>query len=413
MRSCQGVGILLVGAALLWWPLDYWLFAGNEPAIRAFFILRIATITFTGSLVVGLTFVPWVRARPVGIVLPVMVCLGGVVAYALGQIGGPETPWPHFLYAAMFLSIPVPMSLIARTGNNATTVVLMAIGYFAPHPEWLSEVYSAVWASFMIACLAAGTYFGHLSYRMTLANLMQARALRLLNGQLEHRVEEQTAELHELAAHLEHARETERAHIAHELHDELGQELTALRYTLDLTLDRFQKGSSSIAPNLRSLDVLLARTTQTTRTLVSELRPHLLLELGLREALEWLAQRASTERLQVFFAAPSTLPPLEETQTLAVFRVVQEALTNVARHAQAKEAHVEVTCTPGLLLVRVRDDGVGFDTTRTNKGRLGLVGMRERARGQGGSLQIESAPSAGTTVHLKLPVSATQDDRTG
>lgn len=404
VRSCQGVGLLIVGAALVWWPLDYWLYAGDEAAIHAFFILRVATITLTGSLLIGLTFVPWVRAHPVGIVLPVMVCLGGVVAYALGQMGGPGTPWPHFLYAAMFLNIPVPMSAVARTANNAATFVLMAIGYFGPHPEWFSDAHSVVWASFMIASLIAGTYFGHLSYRMTLANLWQARALRLLNGQLEQRVDEQTAELHELAAHLEHARETERAHIAHELHDELGQELTALRYSLDLTLDRFQKDPKAIAPNLRSLDVVLARTAQTTRTLVAELRPRLLLELGLREALEWLAQRAQTESLKVTFTSPSTLPTLDETQTLAVFRVVQEALTNVARHAHASEAQVEVTYEEALLSVRVKDNGLGFDTAGTRKGRLGLVGMRERARGQGGSLRIESARDLGTLVHLQLPV---------
>ncbi len=404
VRSCQGVGVLLVGATLLWWPLDYWLFAGNEAAIRAFFILRVATITLTGSLLVGLTFVPRVRARPVGVVIPVMVCLGGVVAYALGQIGGPGTPWPHFLYATMFLSIPVPMSVTARTANNATTVLLMAIGYFGPHPEWLSDVYSSVWASFMIACLVAGTYFGHLSYRMTLANLSQARALRLLNARLEHRVAEQTTELHELAAHLENARETERAQIAHELHDELGQELTALRYSLDLTLDRFKKNPNAIASNLRSLDVVLARTAQTTRTLVAELRPRLLIELGLRDALEWLAEHASTESLRVSFSSPSTLPALDETRTLAVFRVVQEALTNVGRHAHASEAEVDVAAKDGTLLVRVTDNGRGFDPAGARKGRLGLVGMRERARGNGGSLRIESAPGAGTSISLQLPV---------
>ena len=404
VRSCQGVGLLLAGAALIWWPLDFWFFAGSDVAIRAFFILRIATIGLVGSLLIGLTYVPWVRARPVSIVLPVMVCLGGVVAYALGELGAPSTPWPHFLYATMFLSIPVPMSLVVRTGSNLAGLVLMGLAYFAPHPDWLMDVYGGVWASFMVACLLAGTYFGHLSYQMTLANLWQARALRLLNGQLEQRVDAQTAELHALAAHLEHARETERANIAHELHDELGQDLTALRYSLDLTLDRFQKDPKAIAPNLRSLDVVLARTAQTTRTLVAELRPRLLLELGLREALEWLAQRAETESLRVEFVCPKALPSLDETQALAIFRVVQEALTNVARHAQASEAQVRVMSEEEIITVEVRDDGVGCDLESARRGRLGVEGMRERARAQGGLLRIESAPQQGMLVHLQLPV---------
>ena len=209
--------------------------------------------------------------------------------------------------------------------------------------------------------------------------------------------------LRALAAYQEGLLEQERKHIAGEVHDEMGQLMTALKMDLSLMRLRFGENLQLLAmvDEMRSL---VDRTINVVRQVASNLRPAVL-DHGLAPAIEWLAadfSRRGSIRCRLDASGSFELPELQST---AVFRVVQESLTNVTRHSQAREVVISMHCSGQQLQVIVRDDGIGFDTTVVGKGRgFGLFGMRERLLALGGRLRIASAPGQGTAVTITLPL---------
>ncbi|UCV17728.1 PAS domain S-box protein [Ferribacterium limneticum] len=209
--------------------------------------------------------------------------------------------------------------------------------------------------------------------------------------------------LRELSLHQKNLLEEERKYIAHEIHDELGQRLTALKMDISLLRLRFGK-DPELLEKLEDMRVLAEGTIGVVRNIASDLRPSAL-DLGLVPAIEWLAQDLEAHsdiccRLDLGNEEIS----MNDTQATVVFRVVQESLTNVARHAKASEVVIALSRGNGQLLLKIQDDGCGFDPSAVIQSRgFGLFGMRERALGLGGKLQIESAPARGTTVSIEFP----------
>ena len=195
--------------------------------------------------------------------------------------------------------------------------------------------------------------------------------------------------------------EHERAALARELHDQLGQSLVAVQLNLELIKGELLPDSSGRVPeSMRAIQKMIEQV----RTLAFELRPSTLDELGLVGALRNLVVQHG-ERLGVrasFTAAPPDARAPAQIET-ACFRIAQEALSNVARHAGASYVEVTVTAQDVALELEVRDDGIGFDVDRSRSG-LGLVGMGERAELAGGRLDIQSARSVGTTVRATFPL---------
>ena len=203
------------------------------------------------------------------------------------------------------------------------------------------------------------------------------------------------------------AQEGERRAIARELHDELGQALQAIKINLQ-TAQRFPQNSGQ---RLQESIGIVDQTLQQVRNLSLDLRPSLLDDLGLVAALEWYVDRQAQRVGFVghFTATPHDLRVDPALETVC-FRVVQEALTNVARHAHAQQVWVEVERSKTTLSLRVRDDGVGFDvpTAReraTRGASFGMLGMRERVELIGGSLETTSAPTRGTEIRVRFPLS--------
>jgi signal transduction histidine kinase len=204
-----------------------------------------------------------------------------------------------------------------------------------------------------------------------------------------------------LSRRLLEQQEHERGILARELHDQLGQSLVAISLNLDAIKGELSPASRARVPE--SMQVI-EKMIEQVRTLAFELRPSTLDDFGLVEALRDLVARHG-ERAAVrasFTATPTDVRAPAEIET-ACFRIVQEALSNVARHASARHLEVTLTADEGGLDVTVRDDGVGFDVERLRTG-LGLVGMAERAEVAGGRLDIESAPGGGTTVRARFPL---------
>jgi PAS domain S-box-containing protein len=215
-------------------------------------------------------------------------------------------------------------------------------------------------------------------------------------------------ELRALAARLESVREEERTRIARELHDELGQALTGLKLDLAWMERRLNRHSpSELGQRCASLLGRLEEVMIQVRRIVTELRPSVLDQLGLADAIEWQAQDFAARTglaLDLQIDCRCDLPP--DAMASAVFRILQEALTNVAKHANATRVRVALRTDAGTLSLDVSDDGRGI-TREEQRGShsLGLLGLRERARAWGGALTISGDGSSGTTVALRLPLS--------
>lgn len=210
-------------------------------------------------------------------------------------------------------------------------------------------------------------------------------------------------ELRELAARQHTAREEERKHIARELHDELGQFLTALRMKISLLRVRFGEHDAELTEHAKSMTELVDRNLQVVRDVAASLRPGVL-DMGIESALKWLvADFAGHVGIACTLAVKARDVELDEKSGTTIFRIVQESLTNVARHAEASQVTVTLDSEGEHCRVTVRDDGKGFDPCRSRRTSLGLLGMRERVFMVGGELDIDSAPGKGTTLVVRVP----------
>jgi signal transduction histidine kinase len=213
-------------------------------------------------------------------------------------------------------------------------------------------------------------------------------------------------QLRDLAAYLESVREEERTRIAREIHDELGQILTGLRFDLTRLASHLPAGQAGVGDDVRAMLTLVDSSIHSVRRIATDLRPSVLDNLGLVAALEWQAQEFQGRtgiacRFQVEEAEIGPDPKMDT----AVFRICQETLTNVARHAAASQVTIRLREEAGALVLTVADNGRGItDLGLTNRTSLGLLGMRERARLLGGTVSIEGRPGGGTTVSVQIPL---------
>ena len=214
-------------------------------------------------------------------------------------------------------------------------------------------------------------------------------------------------EIRLLTKHLQKIREEERIHIAREIHDELGQQLTVLKMDASWLNKKLSGGDDSVKEKLKALLELLDETVNSVRRIASELRPSLLDDLGLVAAMEWhLKDFEKRSGVRVNFSADENDSIFSDEVKTGLFRILQESLTNVARHSSAKNVSVNFQKNNGSLILSIEDDGIGFDPNRvTDKKTLGILGMKERSLMMGGDYQITSVPDKGTAVVLTIPFS--------
>jgi two-component system sensor histidine kinase UhpB len=218
-------------------------------------------------------------------------------------------------------------------------------------------------------------------------------------------IERSREELRALSRHLQTVREEEKARIAREVHDELGSTLTALKMDLDLLGEKLRDAPDSLREKRAAMDKLVEDAVAATRRIVTDLRPSILDDLGLSAALHWQAAefaKHSDVRVHVDAVASDHQPSRDVA--LALFRIFQETLTNVARHAKATEVWVTLADSADALVLQIRDNGVGLSVEDLGKpASHGLRGMRERAQQVGGDVSVSSQPGSGTTVVISVP----------
>jgi two-component system sensor histidine kinase UhpB len=221
----------------------------------------------------------------------------------------------------------------------------------------------------------------------------------------EEALRESREQLRKLAQRLEEVREAERAYVAREIHDELGQTLTALNIDLTLLKNRVPPGEGALRQRADEMVTLVERMIGTVRRIATELRPGVLDDMGLTAAVEWVVQdfQERTEldcRLSIV-GGERAVPP---GPGVAMFRILQEALTNVARHAGASIVTIMLDLSSAVGHLEVRDDGRGLGEPTGSRPALGLLGMRERAMAFGGAVTVESASGGGTLVRAVIPL---------
>jgi PAS domain S-box-containing protein len=225
------------------------------------------------------------------------------------------------------------------------------------------------------------------------------------------RLKASSEQLRALSASLQSTREKEATRIAHQIHDELGGLLTALRWDLE-ALERMLQQAGDVRQlkvmrdKLASMVGLTDTTINVVRHIASELRPSILDDLGLLEAIEWKTQQFQTRTgIQCCCDCALQNIPLGDQQSTALFRIVQEALTNILRHAQATRVGVAMKEEDGMFVLTVTDNGRGITPAeKLSRESLGLLGMQERAHLIGGSMDIVGLKGSGTTLHVRIPL---------
>lgn len=252
-----------------------------------------------------------------------------------------------------------------------------------------------------------------------LAESLEAMRLRLkeaheaieqTNSELEARVAERTARLEQLLRRTISAQEEERHRLARELHDETAQTLAALAIAIDRARDALDGSGTQAAEQIRAAREIAGRLLAETRRLILGLRPAVLDDLGLIPAIRWQCEISLAERgVETTFEADPPDARLPSHLEVTLFRIVQEAVSNIARHADARHARVRLTFRDGVATAVIADDGRGFDVGRLTRSgdrdaSVGLLGMQERVSLLNGQMEIRSAEGSGTEIVVQVPI---------
>lgn len=247
--------------------------------------------------------------------------------------------------------------------------------------------------------------------RLTRVDRVLRRSLRELH---EYRKRERAGEqlrvshgeLRALTNYLQKVREEERTRIALQVHDDLGQALTGLKLELSWIAGKLA-GEREVLRRIKAMSAHIDETINTVRRIATDLRPGVLDSLGLVAAIEWQAadfQRRTGIRCETHITVPEA--PFYPEFTTVCFRIFQETLTNIIRHAKASKVEARLTREYDNLMLTVRDNGCGISEKAINSPSIGLLGMKERAAQIGGSLEFYGQPSLGTTVTLRVPIAS-------
>lgn len=322
------------------------------------------------------------------------------------------TPW--------LVSVEFPQLLILESADRflkwmiVASIILLVIGVFVTWIMSRNIIRPLNKLTVATTGIAEGNYSAPGVERKDEVGKL-ARAFNVMTEQVSearHRLEQKIAETEEmneqlrsLTAHLQNIREEERMHIAREMHDELGQLLTAFKMDIAWLNKRLSDSEDAVKKKLADMSKLIDDSVMFVRNLSSELRPSVLDDFGLIPALEWHSKEFE-KRFNIIVDFRADVKELRTSSLVAtgLFRMFQESLTNVARHADATKVTAVLQTNNNNLLFSIHDNGKGFVVTANTKKTLGLLGMKERAGMIGGTLTIESTPEKGTSILISVPL---------
>jgi NO-binding membrane sensor protein with MHYT domain/two-component sensor histidine kinase len=401
------VGITLVSLLLPIAVCAVGLHAASRATVSTTRLVLAGTVLGLGIITMHYTGMAAMRMQPAPRYEPALVALSVAVAVAAAIAG---------TWSAFRLRLETFFSAFGKKAGSAAVVgagiagmhyTAMAATTFAPgsvckaagggvEPVGLGVAVGAFSLVFLMGTMLIAAYDAYAAARSG----QQA-------ADLDTRVRERTAALVKVHHRLVQAQEDERRGIARELHDRVGQTLTALGINLDIMKAQLQAGDrEGLRRRLEDSSRLLESTADAIHHVMADLRPPMLDDHGLRTALEWYAAdfaARSSVAVKVRGTQPHPRPPQEVE--VALFRIAQEALNNVAKHARASRVEITLDGTGREYVMTVSDDGAGLGasaTARTDRTTLGFTTMRERAEGLGGDVRIESPPEGGTRVTVRI-----------
>ncbi len=406
--------LLMLLFILARWPLD--LYVLPEDAVSAMAQTRICGLgVVLGTVVIFGLLKPKGRSAPV----TAMLCyatFAGTVGYCFGRTGHDHA----YLLAngSPLLIIPaalIPAEICARALGTACISTSLFLACEVGHPPESSMLLELARALFFASAMVFTIAIGEVSFRTTRTVFFERREAERVRGKLAHLtehlralVQERTEALRTLAQHLESVQENERRRIARDLHDDLGQSVTAMRYTVARLRNKLQRPSD--APNLlllEDLSAILDGTAQTVRAVVATLSPRILEEHGLAAAAEWHVRRTEETaaiacELHYGVANADAWEHVEPRVALVAFRVIQEGTTNALKHADATCLEVRLDLDDTSITVEIRDNGVGFEASRQRNG-FGLFALQERIQSLGGRMSVDSVMGEGTRLRAHIP----------
>jgi signal transduction histidine kinase len=409
-RQLPRVGWSLVVLVVCWWPLDLFVWDDLETPRRLGIARAIAI-----SMGLGVLATPPGRrllsSHPLVVGVFVSVVLAGIFGAAVGPLGPAFLP---FAYSVPLVSVGFFIELRVRFMFTFTlAIVAWASAYVsAPHlaytPMWWS------YTSFMVFLCLTSVMMGEVHQRLTRSDFFQQAELRRqratlqeLNRDLEDRVADQTAELRGLALRLQSTRDHERQWVAQELREATTRELEALRRSLTYARGRIDP-AARVA--VRSVDDSLGLVDQTAATIgriLDKLRPEADAELGLADSLQWLAEDLQRRSgVECSWENGLQNEPLPPAIVELAYKITQEGLANVGRHARARTALVRARREGDVLVVRVDDDGLGLPPEPRVAGPGGMAPLREQVLRLGGSLELGRSTLGGTMLEARLPLGA-------
>ncbi|QDZ30042.1 sensor histidine kinase [Noviherbaspirillum sp. UKPF54] len=359
---------------------------------------------------------------------------GGLAAQGDGSLWLSSLPWIYLVsdaaIAVAYYGIAAALIYIACKRERLRykwMFVLFSSFLFACGSSYLTSAlspwYSGLWlgAVARVATVVSSAATAVLLWWLIprILRLPTSAQLRNLVTQLEHEIAERShveealcqsqETLRELAAYQERIREDERKRIAREIHDELGQTLLALRLEVSMLHARAGERHPRLKKRAELALEYIDATMKSIRTIMNNLRPSVL-DLGVQAAIEWqVKQFEQRNGIPCELSVDDEGLQLDDEHATAVFRILQESLTNIGRHSRASIVRIGVRIEDGLLRMDIEDNGVGmYPGDRRKARRFGLIGIQERASMLGGELTIESTPGQGTVLHLKVPLEMLQ-----
>ncbi|OHD70947.1 MAG: hypothetical protein A2W19_08250 [Spirochaetes bacterium RBG_16_49_21] len=241
-------------------------------------------------------------------------------------------------------------------------------------------------------------------------NLYTTIEMSLDKYRIDRRLKESEIKYRNLSSHLQSLREAERTQIAREIHDELGQSLTALKMDISWIKNRLPSGQNDLFEKMGAMSSLVDTIIDTVRRISSELRPGILDDLGLHAAIEWCADEfQKRNRIPCRVSCNTDDLDIDEMKSITIYRIFQESLTNIIRHAHATEVAVSLVREGDALILTVQDNGRGISEEEINDpSSLGIIGIRERALSCGGTAFISGVTGRGTTVKTVIPLEGSE-----
>jgi signal transduction histidine kinase len=410
----RGTAVVMFLLVLLGWPTDLLVFTPGSPEMQAMFSWRVWLLADCAATFVALRGRWWAAhaflVALVGFTVPV-----GVSGWLMGGIGAFHSPLSYGIYSVPLMTVLLVVDLPKRIFATALLVVAYFVCIFAADPSHLSHPIAGAPFIWSVAASITAVVVGHVVYALLTTNFLQRRRLDAQALELRARVSEQTAEIRHLAASISSIQERERSRIAQDLHDELGQLLVGLGMEIEL-LQR-QTGMNDVTggpidgpwPTLREM---INGTHDSLHRVIGALQPRALEEQGFDLAVTRMVHDLAKQHrfhAEVHIAVESDA--FSPTASVILYRIIQEAVTNIARHAQAHHARLWLDSSDGDLVLRVSDDGVGFDPALLVNGNcLGLAGIRERSRLLRGTCTIASRPACGCEMVIRVPMHRLEEE---